>query len=78
MGATTRSCWKIVQLETGKEGPAPEAWELYHLTEDIGETQNLAADHPDRLKEMAALFQQWRAQMKPAPFSVWSVRKPGQ
>jgi arylsulfatase A-like enzyme len=75
--ALRRGDWKIVQLETGKQGPDPVAWELYHLTEDIGETRNLAAEHPDRVKEMAALFQQWRAQMKPAPFGVWSARKPG-
>jgi len=73
--ALRRGDWKIVQLETGKEGPAPEAWELYHLAKDISETTNVAAQTPDRVQEMADLFHQWRAQMKPAPFGVWSAGK---
>ena len=73
--ALRRGDWKIVQLKTGRDGPVPEAWKLYHLTKDIGETTDLAAQHPDRVKEMAALFRQWRAEMKPAPFGVWSAAK---
>jgi arylsulfatase A-like enzyme len=73
--ALRRGDWKIVQLEIGREGPAPEAWELYHLAKDISETTNVAAQTPDRVQEMADLFHQWRAQMKPAPFGVWSAGK---
>jgi arylsulfatase A-like enzyme len=69
--ALRRGDWKIVQPKTGRGGPEPEAWELYHLTEDIGEARNLAAEHPDRVKQMAALFSQWRAEMGTALFGVW-------
>ena len=32
------------------------AWELYHLTEDYSQNNDLAAKNPDKLKEMQALF----------------------
>jgi arylsulfatase A-like enzyme len=31
-------------------------WELYHLTEDFSQSNDLAAKNPDKLKEMQALF----------------------
>src|SRR5450432_4693388 len=31
-------------------------WELYNLTEDYSQNNDLAASHPDKLKEMQALF----------------------
>ena len=39
----------IDELET-------EAWELYHVTEDPTESQNLAAEHPGKLRELIALW----------------------
>ena len=33
-------------------------WELYHLTEDYSQYNDLAAKMPDKLKEMQALFDQ--------------------
>jgi arylsulfatase A-like enzyme len=40
--------------------PAPEdyKWELYHLSEDYSQANDLAAKMPDKLKEMQALFVQ--------------------
>jgi arylsulfatase A-like enzyme len=76
--ALRRGSWKIVQRQTGRGGPEPSAWELYSLAQDISETRNLAAQHPEQVKEMAALFHQWRSQMKPAPFGLWSARKAGE
>lgn len=35
-------------------------WDLYHVAKDPAETNNLAADHPDRVREMDQLFQQWQ------------------
>jgi arylsulfatase len=42
--------WKIVAA--GANSP----WELYDLTTDRSESKNLAAEMPDRVKEMAALW----------------------
>ena len=41
--------------------------ELYNLTEDIGETNNVAAAHPDLVKEMTALLQGIRERGRSRP-----------
>lgn len=74
--ALRRGDWKIVQMNVGKD-PDPTAWELYHLTKDISETTNLAAQHPERMREMVELFGRWRAGMATAPFGAWSERQTG-
>jgi arylsulfatase A-like enzyme len=33
-----------------------EGWELYHIAEDPTEAHNVAADHPDQLRELIALW----------------------
>ena len=33
-----------------------EGWELYHIAEDPTESHNVAGDHPDRLRELVALW----------------------
>jgi arylsulfatase A-like enzyme len=47
---------KNVNVETGAD-PEPQ---LYDLATDIGETKNVAPQHPDRVKEMAATLQKIR------------------
>ena len=41
---------KLADLNTGYQ------WELYHITEDYSQYNDLAAKMPDKLKEMQALF----------------------
>ena len=43
-----------------REVPADQRvpWELYHLTDDYSQNDDLAAKMPDKLKQMQALFQQ--------------------
>jgi arylsulfatase A-like enzyme len=43
--------WKIVSA-----GPAG-SWELYDLSKDRGENHNIASSHPDKVKELAALWE---------------------
>ena len=46
--------WKIVA--SGKDSP----WELYDLSKDRCETKNLAAENPEKVRELAALWKkQW-------------------
>lgn len=45
--------WKREQKETA---PTDYAWELYDLEHDFAQTRNVAAQHPDKLKELQALF----------------------
>lgn len=49
----------------GREGP----WELYNLKADRTELHNLAAEEPERVKELAAKWETWaeRAQVQPYP-----------
>lgn len=47
--------WKIVGA--GDAGP----WELFDLAADGTETTNLAADHPDRVAQLAARWRKWDA-----------------
>jgi hypothetical protein len=36
--------------------PDPKPWELYHLDDDYSQAHNVAAQYPDKLKELVALF----------------------
>ena len=55
--------WKLVRL--GRGG----SWELYNLKSDRTEQHNLAAEHPDRVKVLAAKWDAWaqRAHVIPYP-----------
>ena len=48
--------WKSVRNNVGKDPNSTP--ELYDLTSDIGETKNVAADHPDIVKKMEAYMQE--------------------
>lgn len=54
--------WRIVKY--GED----ENWRLYDIEEDPGETTDLAARHPEVVKEMDRRYHHWRSQM-PAPRS---------
>jgi hypothetical protein len=47
---------------------------LYNLAEDIGETRNRAAERPDKVKELTALWQQWNRQLAQP---LWGPRPRG-
>jgi len=47
--------WKLIRFHVGPNGPAEHA-ELYNLKDDPGETRDLAADRPQKVKELAALL----------------------
>jgi arylsulfatase len=69
--------WKLVSTpdknphhwEKTNEVPM-DAWELYDLEVDRTELNNLATQHPERVQEMAALWQAWAKR-------VGAVPKPG-
>jgi arylsulfatase A-like enzyme len=45
--------WKLTDMGTGAE--------LFNVTKDIGEKENLAAKEPEKLKELEAAYQTWNA-----------------
>ncbi len=62
--------WKLVQQ--GAYGRATAEWELYNLASDLGETQNLAAQQPEKLAELVHRWQSMDEQMA-EPF--WSPQR---
>jgi arylsulfatase A-like enzyme len=55
--------WKLVRM--GRKGD----WELYNLKADRTELHDVAAEQPERVKELTAKWEAWaeRAQVKPYP-----------
>jgi len=52
--------WKIVR---GRNAP----WQLYNLANDLGETQNLAAQQPEKVRTLEARWKEWNnEQAEPA------------
>ncbi len=56
--------WKLVA-----KGPAGK-WELYDLDADRTETNDLAAKHPERVKEMTAKWEAWARRAQVIPW-IW-------
>ncbi|RHZ66531.1 arylsulfatase [Aspergillus thermomutatus] len=48
--------WKIVYIPKPK---GPERWQLYNLADDPGEVHDLADIHPERLKQLLRLWDQY-------------------
>ena len=60
--------WKLVgRGVSASGGVVPSRWELYDIDKDRTETNNLAATHPERTKEMAGQWDVWanRARVYP-------------
>ena len=50
--------WKAVARHTPGSDYESDVWELYHAAEDFSEANNLAAEYPERLQALKALWQQ--------------------
>ncbi|MEM9657085.1 MAG: sulfatase-like hydrolase/transferase, partial [Planctomycetota bacterium] len=61
--------WKLV-----REG-ARGAWELYDLTIDRTESRNVAAEHPDRIADLAARWHDWAERCRVSPHGAPKRRK---
>ena len=69
--AVRKGKWKLV-CEAGRVDLPLEKWELYNMEEDRTEMNNIAAQHPQIVKKMAAMWNAWaeRTGVKP-----WPVKK---
>ncbi len=45
------------------DGTKVKQWELYDLAKDRTEVNNLAAAHPEKVKELAAKWETWAARV---------------
>jgi arylsulfatase A-like enzyme len=53
-GAVRKGGWKLIEFfDTGQK-------ELYNLADDIGEQNNLASKHPEKVAELYGLLKAWR------------------
>jgi arylsulfatase len=50
--------WKAEVYHRNGTSFASDKWELYNLNEDFNEQKELSATHPEKLKELQALFEQ--------------------
>jgi arylsulfatase A-like enzyme len=57
--------WKLVKYDPVADGGKGKAtpMKLYNLADDIGETNDLAAKMPEKVKELDAVWQKWNAQL---------------
>ncbi|WP_261343588.1 sulfatase/phosphatase domain-containing protein [Gimesia panareensis] len=68
--------WKLIR-RFEPHPKYPEVRELYNLKEDIGETKNLAATHPEKVKALDALIDQFVKQtgaLYPQPNPAYNPR----
>jgi arylsulfatase A-like enzyme len=58
--AVRKGDWKLVRYDLATEGGAgTSAAKLYDLKADIGEATDLAARHPEKVKELQAAWDEW-------------------
>jgi arylsulfatase len=78
-----RDGWEVVTLHLPQTPFGDHEWELYHLAEDPTELRNLAAEHPEKVAELAAAWEQaaWANQVYPLDEGSavkWVVRPPSE
>jgi arylsulfatase A-like enzyme len=61
--------WKLVARHR-------QAWELYDTIADRTEQNNLAATHPDKVKELSDLYDAWAARCHIVPYDTLPKEKP--
>ena len=65
--AVRQGDWKLVQYDLNVESSSPTRGvtgkKLYHLLKDVNESRDLAAEYPDKVKELETLWQSWNSQL---------------
>lgn len=68
--AIRKGKWKLVGKGIlGPDGPNESKWELYDIESDRSELDNLAATHPERVKELSDMFTVYAKRANVLPFS---------
>ena len=66
--AVRKGPWKAVKYDVFKDPNRP--MELYNLLQDIGETRNVAAQHPNIVTDMAAIIKEAHVPSESFPFAM--------
>ena len=77
-GAVRRGRWKLVGKNVlGPDGPREDRWELYDLEADRTELRDRAAEQPERVRELSALFLEYarRCDVLPLPAASGGGKK---
>jgi hypothetical protein len=62
--AVRRGDWKLARYGENATLFPNESWpKLYNLAQDIGESNDLAASNPAKVKELEAAWQSWNAEL---------------
>lgn len=67
--------WKLVHIfgavtedgDIAETGPRTGEWDPFGMSSDLGESKNLAAEDPGRVRSMARLFEAWTARIGVVP-----------
>jgi arylsulfatase A-like enzyme len=71
--------WKLVRADLSPDKPFGDVAKtpmLFNLTEDPGETKDLAASKPEKVKELSEAWQKWNATLAPPAWLHHSLQKP--
>jgi hypothetical protein len=63
--------WKLVKEQGEKE------WSLYDLGKDVGEEKNLAAEFPEKVRELKGLYDDWEKQLQQPKWIRQEKRRTG-
>ena len=58
--------WKLVAMED-------QPWELYDMVADRTEMRDLASQHPDKVRAMAAAWDAWAVRADVLPLGTWKA-----
>lgn len=64
--AVRRGDWKLLEQGDGMQ--------LFNLAQDVGEQKNLAAEHPEKVRELRAAWEAWNRQLAPPK---WRTQRMG-
>jgi arylsulfatase A-like enzyme len=59
--------WKLIPSGSGPKKKKPVETQLYNLATDLGETQNLASQHPERVRMMETMLEKIRSAGRSRP-----------
>lgn len=72
--AVRQGDWKLVsRYDYAQNTELP--WELYDLKKDRSETTDISGQYPDKVIELAALFDQWAAKVNAVPYKTILERR---
>jgi len=71
--AVRKGPWKLIHWYED------DSWELFNVTQDIGEQENLASQHPEKVAELRKLLEDWLQEVGarfPTPNPAYDPAKP--